>query len=62
MFTPKRSSKRFQVWSVSVNSTPVSIVNTRASGSISLSMWKSTDSSFWNEQAMVSRGWKCSTA
>ena len=43
---PKRSSNRFQVASVSGNRTPVSIVNARKSGVISLSMWKRTDSSF----------------
>jgi hypothetical protein len=62
MLTPKRSSKRFQVWSVSGNSTPVSIMNTWASGSISVSMCRSTDSSFWKEQAILSRGWNRSTA
>ena len=62
MLTPNRSSNRFQVSSVSGNSTPVSIMNTRGSGSISVSMCSRTDSSFWKEQAIFSRGWKRSTA
>ena len=33
----------------------------RTAGSISASMWNRTDSSFWNEQASTSRGWKDST-
>ncbi len=40
----------------------MSIVNTRASGQTAVSMWTSTDSSFWKEQAIVSRGWNRSTA
>ena len=60
--SPKCSSKRFHVVSVSGKSTPVSIVNSRASGLISLSMCASTDSSFWKEQASFSRGWKRETA
>ena len=59
---PKRSSNCFQVASVSGNRTPVSIMNTWARGWIEVSMCTSTDSSFWKEQAMVSRGWKRSTA
>src|SRR5438067_679599 len=37
-------------------------MNTRASGSSLVSMCTSTDSSFWKEQASVSRGWKRSSA
>ena len=62
MRTPKRSSNCFQVASVSANSTPVSMVKIRTPGSIACSMCTSTDSSFWKEQAIVSRGWKRSTA
>ena len=40
----------------------MSIMNTWARGSIEVSMCTSTDSSFWKEQAIVSRGWKRSTA
>ena len=54
--SPNRSSNRFHVASVSGNSTPVSIVNRCAPGSISDSMCAITDSSFWKEQATVSRG------
>ncbi len=54
--TGKRSSNCFQVASVSPNSTPVSIVKARTEGLIPESMWNRTDSSFWKEQASVSRG------
>ena len=40
----------------------MSIMNTWALGSIEVSMCNRTDSSFWKEQAIVSRGWKRSTA
>ena len=39
----------------------MSIVNTRAVGSMRMSMSMRTDSSFWNEQAIASRGWWRST-
>ncbi len=48
--------------SVSGKRTPVSIVNTRDPARLAISMWTRTDSSFWKEQAIVSRGWKRSTA
>ena len=35
----------------------MSIVNTRAEGSIAISMSIKTDSSFWKEQAMTRLGW-----
>ena len=56
MSTPNRSSKRFHVSSVSGKSTPVSIMNTWALGSIVVSICTSTDSSFWKEQAIFIRG------
>ena len=44
------------------NSTRVSSANTRADGSAANSMSSRTVSSFWNEQASATRGWKRSTA
>ena len=40
----------------------MSIVNTRAAGSMPISMSISTDSSFWKEQASTRLGWWRSTA
>src|SRR5919202_5379754 len=50
-----------QVSCVSSNSTPVSSVKKRASGSIRTSMSMITEASFWNEHATNMRGWKRST-
>src|SRR2546421_6417582 len=47
---------------VSSNSTPVSRVKNRASGSIRTSMSMITEASFWKEQATNSRGWNRSVA
>ncbi len=61
-FTPVFCSSERQVAYVSGKSTPVSMVNTRASGVIWRSMWISTVSSFWKEQASASDGWCLATA
>ena len=61
MVIPYRSSTRFQVSYVSGNRTCVSSVKMRASGAILSSRSRTTDASFWNEQATASRGWKRST-